>query len=69
MSFNSPVCGYNSTMKKLHYRIPESLEHARHQLRFEDKRCKKTDEELGKGFAKFGEMLHRKSTRLPGKPR
>jgi len=41
------------------YIIPSSLEHAKHQLRFAKARNKKTLEELGKGSAKLGDMLHR----------
>jgi|APSaa5957512535_1039671.scaffolds.fasta_scaffold695633_1 hypothetical protein len=41
------------------YIIPGSLEHARHQLRFQDKRCKKSDAEVGHAYAKFRESLYR----------
>ena len=41
------------------YIIPGSLEHAKLQLRFQNKRCKKIDAEVGHAYAKFRESLHR----------
>jgi hypothetical protein len=41
------------------YIIPGSLEHANHQLRFFKKRCKKTDGEVGRGYAKWKESQSR----------
>jgi len=51
------------------YRIPDSLEHARHQLRFLKKRTAKTDDEVSRGWAKYREssFLRRKKIELQKK--